>query len=165
MGNIYQLADGTKAKCYLYDTNGQEQFDALSNNYYQSADGCLLVYDITNRESFESIKKNYIPKIKQKCQKNIKVILIGNKCELSYDREVERDEGGTFAVANNFQFQETSCVDNINVDKAFQAIIEVTIFERKNDLSFKKTESITITKEKSVNNNNTQNIQKKKSSC
>ena len=69
MGNIYQLADGTKAKCYLYDTNGQEQFDALSNNYYQSADGCLLVYDITNRESFESIKKNYIPKIKQKCQK------------------------------------------------------------------------------------------------
>ena len=48
-GKIYQLADGTKVKYHLYDTNGQEKYDALSDNYYRNADGCLLVYDIFSR--------------------------------------------------------------------------------------------------------------------
>ena len=56
IGKIYQLSDGSLVKCYLYDTNGQEKFGALSDNYYRKADGCILVYDITNKESFNSFK-------------------------------------------------------------------------------------------------------------
>lgn len=162
-GNIYQLSDGTKAKCFLYDTNGQEKYDSLSDSYYRDADGCLLVYDITNRESYDNIKNKYIAQIKEKCKNNIKVILIGNKSDLSFDREIERDEAGTFAVANHFQFQETSCVNNSNVVKAFQSIIEVTIFERKNETHFKKVETVKIT---TANHTKKETqMKKKKSSC
>ena len=74
------------------------------------------------------MKKNYIPIIKQKCKKNIKIILLGNKSDLDYLREVSIDEGINLALDNNFYFKETSCVENNNVASAFQTIIEMTNF-------------------------------------
>jgi Ras-related protein Rab-1A len=99
------LADGSLVTCFLYDTNGQEQYDALSDIYYRDADGCLLVYDITNKESFDSIKNTYIPKIKEKCKQNMQIVLIGNKLDLDYDRKVTYDEGSKLALDNNFHFK------------------------------------------------------------
>ena len=146
IGKIYQLSDGSLVKCYLYDTNGQEQYNALSDNYYRKADGCLLVYDITNKESFDSIKNNYIPKIKEICKSNVQIVLIGNKLDLNFDREVSVDEGSNLAIQNKFNnFKETSCVDNINVVNVFQSIIELTKFElKKNVNKNNKSENIKI---------------------
>lgn len=146
------MADGSLVTCFLYDTNGQEQYDALSDIYYRDADGCLLVYDITNKESFDSIKNTYIPKIKEKCKQNMQIVLIGNKLDLDYDRKVTYDEGSKLALDNNFHFKETSCVDNINVNKVFQTIIEMSKFERKNEKdTIIKTQSIKIKKSKTDN--------------
>lgn len=146
IGKIYQLSDGSLVKCYLYDTNGQEKFGALSDNYYRKADGCILVYDITNKESFNSIKKNYIPKIKEICKNNIQIVLIGNKLDLNFDRKVSVDEGSKLAIENKFNnFKETSCVDNINVINVFQSIIEITKFELKKNINKNnKNENIKI---------------------
>ena len=155
IGKIYQLSDGSLVKCYLYDTNGQEKFGALSDNYYRKADGCILVYDITNKKSFNSIKNNYIPKIKEICKKNIQIVLIGNKLDLNFDREVSVDEGSKLAIQNKFNnFQETSCVDNINVINVFQSIIEITKFESKKDLNkTNKNENIKIRRTTGGNGN------------
>ena len=147
--------------CFLYDTNGQEQYDALSDSYYCDADGCLLVYDIINKESFDSIKNTYIPKLKEKCKQNMQIVLIGNKLDLDYDRKVTYDEGSKLALNNNFHFKETSCVDNVNVNKAFQTIIGKSKFERKNAKDvLAKTQSIKIRKSKT--NNGNKSIKKKK---
>ena len=157
------MADGSLVTCFLYDTNGQEQYDALSDIYYRDADGCLLVYDITNKESFDSIKNTYIPKIKEKCKQNMQIVLIGNKLDLDYDRKVTYDEGSKLALDNNFHFKETSCVDNINVNKVFQTIIEMSKFERKNEKgTIIKTQSIKIKKSKTDNGHKST---KKKKSC
>ena len=138
----------------------------MSDSYYRNADGCLLVYDITNKKSYENIKEKYIPKIKNKCEKNIKVILIGNKTDLEFDRVVKRDEAAKFAVDNNFLFKETSCVDNYNINKVFQNIIEVVIFERKKNKNFEKTQSFVIKNEKNNNKTNSSNqTTKKKKNC
>lgn len=152
IGKIYQLSDGSLVKCYLYDTNGQEKYDALSDNYYRKADGCILVYDITDKESFESIKNSYIPKIKEICKPNIQIVLIGNKLDLNYDREVSVDEGSKLAIEYKFNnFKETSCVDNINVINIFQSIIEITKFEmKKNNNKNDKKENIKIKKTPNV---------------
>ena len=68
---VYQLTDGSLVHVKLLDTGGQEQYNALNESYYKSADCCLLVYDITKRESFEECKdyynKNLIEKCKKKC--------------------------------------------------------------------------------------------------
>lgn len=134
--------------CYIYDINNlkkNEKDEIESDNYYKNADGCLIVYDITNKKSFDEIKNFYIPKIKKKCKNNIKVILLGNKCDLEYLREVNIDEGTKLASENGFYFKETSCVENKNVADAFQAIIEMTNFEKyKKELKKKNGKCILI---------------------
>ena len=75
----YILSDGSIIYCSLLDSSGTERFKSINESYFRKADGCILVYDITNKNSFNEIKNYYIPNIKEKCIKNIKTILLGNK--------------------------------------------------------------------------------------
>lgn len=128
---MYRLSDGSIVTCFIHDIFEIEKKmnEKEIDNYYKNADGCLIVYDISKKQSFEEVKKKYIPIINKKCQKNIKIILLGNKNDLDYLREVSIDEGTNLALDNNFYFKETSCVENKNVDDVFQTMIEMTHFE------------------------------------
>ena len=132
----YLLSDGTAINCFIYDDSNRKDVktkkgkkkDSKDDNY-KNADGCIIVYDISNKKSFEDIKKIYIQKIKDKCKKDIKIILLGNKSDLNYLREVSVEEGSKLALNNHFYFKETSCVENRNVADAFETIIETTNFD------------------------------------
>ena len=113
------------------DTAGQERFRAINKSYYKKADCCLLVYDITNVKSFEDCQTFYNKEIKDKCKKDIKVILLGNKSDLEPKRKISSEEAATFAVNNQYIFMETSCLKNDNVSNAFEALIEITNIEAK----------------------------------
>lgn len=128
---MYRLSDGSIVTCFIHDIFGNEKTmnEKEIDNYYKIADGCLIVYDISKKQSFEEVKKKYIPIINQKCKKNIRIILLGNKSDLDYLREVSIDEGTNLALDNNFYFKEISCVENKNVDDVFQTMIEMTHFE------------------------------------
>ena len=124
--NAFLLPDDSEIGCTLYDTNGTDRYKSLNETLYKKADGCLLVYDITNRRSFEQIKDYYIPKIKEKCQQNIFILLLGNKNDMEDKRIVSFKEGNTLALENKFIFKEVSCIKNENVFETFQNIIENT---------------------------------------
>ena len=121
-----QLTDGSIIKLRVLDTAGQEIYNSINENYYKDADGCLLVYDITNNDSFERIKDYYIQKIKDKCKKNIKIVLLGNKTDKNDERKVSDKDGRDLALKNNYIFMESSCKDNYNVSDAFTALVEMT---------------------------------------
>ena len=92
---------------------------------------CLLVYGISKKSTFEECIY-YIEQIKERYKKNVKVILLGNKTDLT--REVPSEEGAKLAQKNKYFFQETSCLNNINVANAFQTLIEIINIEiRKNN--------------------------------
>ena len=55
-----QLNDGSIIQIHLMDTAGQEKFNAITENYYQKADCCLLVYDITSRQTFNRDRKSVV---------------------------------------------------------------------------------------------------------
>ncbi len=97
----------------------------LMKHYYKKAHAVLLVYDITNRESFESIKNYYCDKVQELCQKDIPVILLGNKTDEEDERKVTQEEGISLAISHNYKFKETSCLKNENVSDAFEALIEM----------------------------------------
>ena len=80
--STYKLSDGSLVNVNILDTAGQEKFKAVSENYYKRADCCLLVYDISSRKSFDECKNYYNINIKERCKKNVKVILLGNKTDL-----------------------------------------------------------------------------------
>ena len=128
-------------KLFLYDTAGQERYEALCKSLYKKVDGIILVYDITSRESFDYIPK-WVKEIKQ-YNENFSIMLIGNKIDDEENRIISFEEGKKFADDNNMVFFETSAKNGDNVNKAFiyygNKLIE-NLIERKANISL-STES------------------------
>ena len=120
------MNDGTIINLRIRDTAGQERFSAINENYYKKADCCLLVYDITSKDSFNRLKEYFIPKLKENCKPNIKVVLLGNKTDKKDKRKVSEEEGINLALKYGFNFMESSCKDDYNVSDAFTALVEMT---------------------------------------
>ncbi len=68
-------------KIQIWDTAGQEAFQAITRTYYKGAVGALLVYDITRRETFTHVTK-WLDEVKNNSTKSIVIILVGNKKDL-----------------------------------------------------------------------------------
>ena len=115
----------------IRDTAGQEKYRALNESYYKEADCILLIYDISERHSFEECNNYFKYNIKEKCKENIIVILLGNKTDLEYQRQISSEEAANFALENNYIYMETSCARNQNVTDAFETLIEITNIELK----------------------------------
>ena len=81
----------------LWDTAGQERFRTITNNYYKSSQGLLLIYDITKKDTFNNVE-NWINNVKETLGEEDKylIVLIGNKVDLAEanpeTREVSLDE-------------------------------------------------------------------------
>ena len=120
----FQLSDGSIINCYIFDTAGQERYHALSESYYRKADAILLVYEISKKDTFEKIKNYYSIEIKNRCKKNIPILLLGNKADLEAKREVSIDEAAKLAEKEDYEFKESSCKKNLNVAGAFEALVE-----------------------------------------
>ena len=111
---------------HIKDTAGQEDYKAINEIFYKQANGILLVYDVTNSYSFDEIQDYYCKKIEDNCNKDIKVILLGNKSDLENERQIQPEEGATFDAKKGFMFMETSCLKNKNVADGFETLIELT---------------------------------------
>ena len=105
-------------KIQIWDTAGQEAFQAITRTYYKGAIGALLVYDITRKETFDHIRKWY-DEVKLNGSKDICCILIGNKKDLEEQRQVKYEEGKRLAEENNLLFLETSAKTSENVQECF----------------------------------------------
>ena len=77
----------------LWDTAGMESFRAIRQNYYKNAACAIIVYDITKKSSFESIDKWIKECDMYSYNDNLIMILVGNKTDLSDEREVTEEEG------------------------------------------------------------------------
>ena len=53
----------------------------MNESYYSKVDSCILVYDITDLKTFNNCEE-FNKSIKEKCKKNVKLMLLGNKSDL-----------------------------------------------------------------------------------
>lgn len=63
------------------------RYRAVTSAYYRGAVGAMLVYDITKRQTFEHIPR-WLEELRAHADKNIVIILIGNKTDLEDQRAV-----------------------------------------------------------------------------
>ena len=122
---IKKITINNKKICLkVYDTAGQERFRSLTKNYYKGADGILLFYDITSKESFDSIG-TWIKNINESIDSSeIGLLVIGNKCDLENQREVNEDMKKKLENSQHIEIIETSAKNNINIEKSFNTLIE-----------------------------------------
>ena len=67
----------------LWDTAGQEEFDAITKAYYRGAQACVIVFSTTDRASFEAVKK-WKKKVEDECGggvNSIPMVLVQNKID------------------------------------------------------------------------------------
>ena len=98
------------------------RYQAITSAYYRGAIGALLAYDISNRKSFEHVQK-WLDELRMHADKNMIVMLVGNKCDLSSHRVVSIEEGKDLAQVEDLFFMETSALDSTNVESAFIALL------------------------------------------
>lgn len=82
----------------------------------------MLVYDITKRQSFDHVTR-WLEELRGHADKNIVIMLIGNKSDLGSLRAVPTEDAKEFAENENFFFMETSALEATNVESAFVTIL------------------------------------------
>ena len=140
-GNKLIKLDNKTIKAQIWDTAGQERYKSITNAYYKGAKGAFIVYDITSKITFESVDK-WIQDLNLYGDKNIIIVLIGNKSDLEDKREVKREDGEEKAKSFGLGFIETSACTGDNIDKAFEIMLKEVcnkhIEEKGNNVEFEK---------------------------
>ena len=92
---------------------------SLATQYYRSACAVLLVYDVSNIKSFEKIPY-WMSQVENNAESGIQKILIANKSDLTYEREVSKNQGEEMAKKFGIKYVETSAKTDKNVNLAFE---------------------------------------------
>ena len=100
----------------------KEQESTLQKDFLVNGDGFVVVYSITNRQSFEMIdsyEKEIRESRRHQSPKPYKVHLVGNKCDMTRERQVGEEEGRQLAAKYGWTFCEASAAQNIAISKVF----------------------------------------------
>jgi len=105
----------------IWDIGAQKFFRRVRKTYYQGAHSAFLVFDLTDRASFENLE-NWYDELKGFINKDIPVVVVGNKSDLNEDRLISYQEGVSLANKLKASYIETSAKTGENVEDAFSLI-------------------------------------------
>jgi small GTP-binding protein len=119
-----ELMIGTE-KCILelWDTAGQEVFRSLVGFYARDAKGAFLLFDVADHRSFDDLPR-WVSFVHENAP-DARVLLFGNKIDLTGTREVTRAVGQEFAEKNGIVYFEGSAKTGENVRDAFDRMTEL----------------------------------------
>ena len=103
---------------YIWDTAGQDTYNAITRRYYRGADACLIVFSINDRDSFNQVK-SWHQKMIQECG-NIPAALVMSKIDLKNDVKVSNEEAEKLAKELKLKLFKVSSKDGIQVDECFE---------------------------------------------
>lgn len=115
--------DNVNVKAQIWDTAGMERYRSITSAYYRGAKGVIIVYDITRRETFECVDR-WLEDFRANSDKDVCIVLVGNKSDLEENRTVSVQEGEEKAREKGLAFFETSAKENCNVSDAFEGLFK-----------------------------------------
>ena len=115
--------DGEPSVLEILDTAGTEQFASMRDLYIKNGQGFLVVYSITALQTFQDIRTMKDQIVRVKGTDRVPLLLVGNKCDLTSQREVHATEGSALAQLWGCQFLESSAKSRQNVNEVFIEIV------------------------------------------
>jgi GTPase KRas len=128
----------------LLDTAGQEEFTALRDQWVRDGEGFVIIYSVGSRSSFARTRRfyNQIEMVKEasltssapypvseyalsRYPEHVPIMLVGNNCEMTTEREVSAEEGHSLAREFGCEFLEVSTKNSINVEKTFYDVVRM----------------------------------------
>lgn len=111
-----------EVRLMLWDTAGQEEFDAITKAYYRGAQAAVLAFSTVDRCSFEAIR-SWKKKVEDECGE-IPMVIVQNKIDLIDQAVVEADEVETLARELHCRLYRTSVKEDLNVSQVFNYLAE-----------------------------------------
>ena len=126
-----KLDNNETIKLNLIDTNGQEKYRNIHFYLLDNCDGIIILYSIDEQDTFNSVFESWIKGIKNRIDylNSIPIYIVGNKCDLIWERKVSEEEAENKSKEYNFKYMEISIKNNININKLFKNISE-DIYEK-----------------------------------
>ncbi|KAF7265958.1 ras-related protein Rap-2a isoform X2 [Rhynchophorus ferrugineus] len=108
----------------ILDTSGAYEFPAMRALSISSADAFVLVYDVTDANTFEEARALRDQIHETKCSTNVPIVVVGNKIDLTGDREVDTATTESVVTVDwENGFVEASAKENTNVSKVFKELL------------------------------------------
>ena len=123
-------------KVYLIDV--YNSIDNLNKELLKDVKGVIAIYDITKLKTFELTEK-LVKEVRQKIGNIIPILLLGNKNDLKFLRDIDYDEAVEKANSLNCILKEINCVDENSVHDTIKYLVAKIFF---NDLDDSEKEKI-----------------------
>eukprot|EP00798_Chlamydomonas_sp_ICE-L_P032316 gene32316-16887_t len=107
----------------LWDTAGQEEFDAITRTYYRGGGAAVIAFSTTDRASFDAIPM-WKAKIEAECG-DIALALVQNKVDLLDEAAASAEEVEELARKHGMKLYRTCVKENLNVTEVFVYLAEL----------------------------------------
>ena len=162
------VKNNIKYNMNIWDTTGQEKYHSVTKLFIREASIAILVYAINNAESFKKLDF-WIKAVKDICDENAILAIVGNKFDLIYDfdnenenkdeneKYVPEEEAKKFAEEKNVMFKLVSAKsDGKGIDSLFDELLNKYIAKNLTETSDNKNKN----NAKLENNKKTKNNKK-----
>ncbi|XP_007893040.1 ras-related protein Rab-39A-like [Callorhinchus milii] len=127
---ILEAMPTVRVKLQVWDTAGEKEYRTITQSHLQTMLGGLLVFDLTRRRTLDYIR-NWLNEASEALELSHRnFILVGNKSDLSAERQVPREEAELAAAEMGLRYAETSAKEDENIQDVFlilaSSIAEVT---------------------------------------
>ena len=152
--------NGIDLNLQIWDTAGQERFRGITKNFIKGADGIIYAYDITKKSSFENLK-NWIFQSEESAE-GFKKLIIGNKSDLTAERQVSKESLEKFCQNKNIEGMEVSAKNGNNVEQCFETLAKLIIEGKTKEQLIEKFSNAGRIRGKSIISKESQKQKKKK---
>ena len=142
---------GNEVYFSLWDLGGQEYFKRFRKTYYIGAQAAFIVFDVCKKETFANVKVWYKELKDFLHKKNIPIVIVGNKIDLSDQRVVQYKDGMALVdeltrenTDSDFSYIETSALTGENIKDSFSLIAYHYIIKSKEREEQKLKENLMI---------------------
>ena len=126
-------------KVYLIDVINS--INNLNEELLKNVKGVIAIYDITKLKTFELTEK-LIKEVRQKIGNTIPILLLGNKNDLKFLRDIDYDEAEEKANSLNCILREINCVDEDSVHETIKYLVAKIFFNDLDDIEKEKIKTI-----------------------
>jgi hypothetical protein len=109
--------------CCLLLSQQRRVNTALPALFSHPGQGFLIVYSVASRSSFDAVNNFRDQILRVKDEDEYPMIILGNKCDLENEREVQTNDGKDLSKSLGCPFLETSAKARINVEEAFYEVV------------------------------------------
>ena len=110
-------------KLHLWDTAGQEKFQAIVTSYFRDLDVAIIIFDMTNINSFNNLDKwvNLVSFINK--NENLLIYLVGHKIDCK-EREILNSTINKKVKFFDCKYFETTIKNPESIKKLFKQIVD-----------------------------------------